>query len=303
MLLNWTLTPQGLSADNNYVLNLQFENNENENYWIYKVNVLFPDYSKAFYEEIKQEFKAPIFGLINRRKIVPIKIKVEENVVLPRRFFVILQVSKLLDDQWTPIFNLKLPLQVLQIKPLPLYHAFISRSIREDESKIPDFLNNIISNWAFTTSTIGITPLIKNFSDDQLLKAVISEIKKSDIVFAIATKRDQLLENLQWRTFEWLQSEAALAYALKKIIIVFVEDGVELSGLVSKLKVIKFHPNKFELIKKFFDQYMPKVRALIGKKKNTDFFFGLLGAGAIVGGIYIIGKLGYEMGKADSKSD
>ncbi len=60
-----------------------------------------------------------------------------------------------------------------------------------------------------------------------------------------------------WRTFEWLQSETAMAYVLGKEIIIFVEKDVELSGLASKRIYLIFDPNHIEQINRFFDQHMP----------------------------------------------
>lgn len=105
----------------------------------------------------------------------------------------------------------------------------MSRSVRQNEGKIPDYISNSISKCGFELYTLGIPPLKKHFTDEELLESNKFEIKKADIVFAIATKRDQLLNSMEWKTFEWLQLETAIAYALNKQIIVFVERGVNLS--------------------------------------------------------------------------
>ena len=109
------------------------------------------------------------------------------------------------------------------------------------------------------------------------------------------------MKNFQWKTFEWLRSETALAYAFKKMVIVFVEDGVDLLDLASKLHGFRFNSSNKMSIVKFFEEYMPKIRKYVEKRKNTERFFGLLKAGALITGISVIGWLGYELGKTDLK--
>jgi len=300
MLMGWTLNPQRLSTNNNYILEIYFENNTNDDFWLHNLKVIFPKDNVEKVERIEQKFSKPFFKFLKNRRYFKLNICINNKIVFPHKFEVILQVRrKLMNNEWSSAFNFVWLPQILQIKPVPIYNAFVSRSIKMNEKKIPDFFTKIISLWGFNTYTIGISPLNPNLSDDELLDLVISEIKKSDIVFAIATKRDQIMKNFQWKTFEWLQSETALAYAFKKMVIIFVEDSVDLLGLASKLHGFRFDSSKKMSIVEFFDEYMPKIREYVEKRKNTEGFLGLLKAGALITGISIIGWLGYELGKTD----
>lgn len=298
MLMGWTLSPQELSISNNYIMEFYFENNENDNFWLHNLKVIFPESNCEKVVNIEQKLSKPFFKFLKNRKFLKINISIKNKIVFPHEFKVVLQVRReLMINKWSSAFNLVWLPQVLQINPVPIYNAFISRSIRMDEKEIPDYFTKIISMWGFNTHTIGIAPLNPDLSDEELLDFVTSEIKKSDVVFAIATKRDKIMKNFQWKTFEWLQSETALAYAFKKMVIIFVENDVDLSGLPEKLHGFQFDSSNKKSIVKFFDYYMPKIREYIEKRKNTESFLGILKTGALITGITIIGWLGYQLGK------
>lgn len=298
--MNWSLNPSYLSKNNFYNLNVIFEN---EIFLIESVKLNFSDLHKSFYKVIKKELRTPLLGFFNRKIYTTIPFKIERDIVAPKKFITQLLVRRKVNGNWSSKFIIKWAPDIFQIKPMPIYRAFISRSIRDEESYIPDFISQEIKRWGFNVFTVGIPPLKKNYNDEELLKTINIEIEKADIVFAIATKRDQLLNNLQWRTFEWLQSETAMAYVLRKQIVVFVEKDVELSGLASKRLNLMFDPIHIEQINRFFDQYMPEIRRNIKDRKNTEFLLNLVIIGGITGGIYLIGRGAYELGKEISKKE
>ena len=300
--MNWSLIPSNLSKNNLYKLNLTLENNKNEIYFIESIKLNITDLNKDFYRTIKKVLKAPILGIFNRKIYTSIPFKLDYDIIAPKKFIIQLLVRRKVNGKWSPKFIMKGAQNIFQIKPIPIYQAFISRSIRDEESRIPDYISQEIKRWGFNVFTVGIPPLNNISADEELLQTIKIEIEKADIIFAIATKRDQLLKNLQWRTFEWLQSETAMAYSLRKQIIVFVENDVGLSGLASKRIYLKFDPENMKQINRFFDQYMPQIRRNIKNQKNTEFLLDLIIVGGISGGLYLFGKTLYELGKETSRS-
>jgi len=303
MLMKWSINPINLSINNIYFLDFRFENDENIKYRIKKVILKILDLNLQFSKEINQELREPLFGLFNKKIYVSFSFKLEKKIVSTHKFIVQAQISKFIDEQWSPEFILQWAPKNFQIKPVPTYNAFLSRSIREDERDIPDYISKSITRWGFNLSTMGIHSLKKQFTDEELLKAIKFEIQRADIVFAIATKRDRLLDNVEWKTFEWFQSETAIAYALNKQIVVFVEKSVNLSGLASELFGLEFDPEEIYAIDRFFDQYMTQIRNNIQKSNNSEFLWNLVKAGGIVGGLGLFGAIAYDLGREDSKND
>jgi hypothetical protein len=303
MLMKWSINPINLSINNIYLLEFRFENDENIKYSIKKVILKILDLNLQFSKKINQELREPLFGLFNKKIYVSFSFKLEKKIVSTHKFIVQTLISKFIDEQWAPEFILQWAPQSFQIKPIPIYKAFLSRSIRDDERDIPDYISKSITRWGFNLSTMGIPPLRKQFSDEDLLEAIKYEIQRADIVFAIATKRARLLNSVEWKTFEWLQSETAIAYALNKQIVVFVEKGVKLTGLASKIFVLEFDPEDIYAIDRFFDQYMTQIRNNIQKSKNSEFLWNLVKAGGIIGGLGLFGAIAYDLGREDSKND
>ena len=83
----------------------------------------------------------------------------------------------------------------------------------------------------------------------------------------------------------------------------FIEQGVNLSGLASKLPIVQFNPNNLHLIDELFDQYMYKIRENIRQRKNTEFLFNLFQIGGVASGLVLIGGLFYILGKQSNNNN
>lgn len=300
--LRYELIPSNYSNTNQYILNLIFENNDSDQYWIEEVNLINLKDQKILEHSINQVLNGSwFFGLLKPRISVNLNLIIAKNITDPRHFAIRLYVRKIINGKKSKLYYLEWGSIIVQLKLSPIYRAFISRTVRGEESFIPDVISEYIKNWGFEIYTVGIPPLKKQYDDEELLKEILDQIEKSEVVFAIATKRDQMLRNLNWRTFEWLQSETAMAYVLKKIIIVFAEEGVELSGLASKRVNLSFASNQLSNVNSFFDLYMRRIRELIQYKKNTKDLYDFLKGCAYFGGIALIGAVAYLAGKEDQK--
>ncbi len=302
MLMKCLLNPSKLSRDNNYILEFNFENERNKRFKILKLIITFLDLRFQITQEVNKFLKEPLWGIFNRNIKIYVPFKLEKNIIQNHRFLVQLQVIQLISHQWTPEFFIEFKPQNFQINPIPIFDAFNSRSIRTEECKIPDYISQLISMWGFNLNTIGIPPLIEQYTDEELLESIKLAIERTDIVFAITNIRDQLSKNLECKTFEWLQSETAIAYTLNKQIIVFIEEGVNLSGLASKLPIIRFSLNNLHLIDELFDQFMYNIRENIMQRKKTEFLFNLFKIGGVASGLGLIGRLFYTLGKQSNNN-
>ncbi len=158
---------------------------------------------------------------------------------------------------------------VINISVEPRYRAFISRTIRPQESEVPDAISDVFQRWNFEIQTVGKEIELKG----RPLEQVIGEsITITDIIFAIATKRDQLQNRLGWRTLEYLQGEVGYSYAKDKPIIVFVEEGVDLGGLASCFKPIVFNPRKLKQFKHWLNDSLYEIREWLRTWKRRKFW-------------------------------
>lgn len=70
--------------------------------------------------------------------------------------------------------------------PRPFYRAFVSRGIRTEDRIITDPIIEMIKEWGFETTTIGIETAADLNQIDETVKL---EIKKADCFIAVATRR------------------------------------------------------------------------------------------------------------------
>ena len=89
-----------------------------------------------------------------------------------------------------------------------------------------------------------------------------------------------------------------MAFTKEKQIIVFVEKGVEISGLASKKVVLEFKSRKLRAIDRFFEKTMFHILNNIVNKRNTDFLNKFLIGIGIIGGLISLGAGAYYFGKS-----
>jgi len=303
MLLKWSITPETLSKNNEYILQIVIENDENIRLFIKKVKLCVLDLKLEQLKEIDQKLGTTFLGIFKKRMNIDFHLIIDKDIVNVHQFTIQIQFNKYINEKWSPILYDERGPQNFQIATIPIYKAFLSRTVRENERYVPDKISKSITRWGFNLSTVGIPPLRKQYTDEELLKTIKFEIKRADIVFAIATKRDKLSNSIGWKTFEWLQSETAIAYTLNKQIIVFVEEGVKISGLASKLINLPFNLENLHVIDEFFDQCMCQIRDNIQERRDSKFLKNLLIAGEIALSFGLIGGLGYQLGKKSHEND
>ncbi len=280
-----------------HVLNIAIINEEKETFFLHSIELFISDLNPLI-QNINKVLGPPIWKILRQRN-ARFQFMFNQRIVETHEFQVKIIVRKFINNEWSHPFHLEWGPIAFQTKPLPIFKAFISRSIRENENQVPELITEFIRKWGFTTSTMGISPFNSNYSDEDLLNIIKQEISKSDIIFAIATKRDKMANNYSWRTFEWLQSEASMGFALDKQVLVFVEKSIEISGLASKRVILSFDSNKLGAISDDFDKIMPQIRANVQNRRNSvDLLNFLKGCSIVFGGLITMG-LGYLIGKED----
>lgn len=167
------------------------------------------------------------------------------------------------DGKWGQLRQQKY-IHPVEISVTPRYVAFISRSVRPHESLIPNEISRIIRTWNFETLTFGIEVKLEGRSPEQVIGETI---QSCDVIFAIATKRDQLNNGLGWRTLEYLQGEVGYSYAKNKPIFVLVDREVDLGGLASCFKPNIFDTRNFSEFKLWLNGFLYDVREVVKQWK------------------------------------
>ncbi len=290
MKINTKIQVDSYPNNNTHILKITFSNDEKIQLYLQSCYISIPDLNiYNHFIEIKKVLRKSNW-FFNPQVKISIPLKLTQKIVFRYNFVIDILVNRLEKEKYGPPCSF-LSQSYFQFTPTPVYRAFISRSVRDSEKNAPDIISQYIQYWGFSPYTVGIHPLNKQFSDEELLVEINNQIQMADVVFGIATRRDKLADNLHWKTFEWLQGETGMAYAKKKQILIFVEKGIDLSGPAAKCNSIEFDLLNLKKIAFFLDKIMPTIRENIESRLNTEALYKilLLGSVFVVGGFAIKG--------------
>lgn len=189
----------------------------------------------------------------------------------------------------------------INVFPLPVYRAFLSRGIRPEDRLLGDEIAQMVAEWGFEPITVGIEI---QADPDWLKETIKNEVVQSDCLIAIATPRSIDALTGLWRTLEWLHGELGIAFGREKPILVMRESSVALGGLPSEFQDFTLNFNVFDMqdLKRRIGSVMPGFRDWIATKRNQEFLSNLgkvaVGILAIIG----VGSVASALGKSSSKS-
>jgi len=134
------------------------------------------------------------------------------------------------------------------------FKAFLSCSFAEEDREIIDFFKRMIAAFS-------IDVMVYDYQEIGKISDKVKEnIIKSDCLIAIATRKNKIEGSNYWMCPDWIQHEVALANAYSKPIAVFVEEGVNIEGLIA----MEERREKFN-----------RQNLLRNVDKNTTFLFNL----------------------------
>lgn len=161
----------------------------------------------------------------------------------------------------------------------PIPKAFVSCSLRKEDSEFVEFVCNILSSFQIQPfGTVGKY----SASTDNPTVLMKKNIKEADFVVIIATKRyftkDAHSKHESNTLSEMVHTEAGMAYANDKPIVVFVEEGTKTGSFLSSITqyiVLNKHSNiqeKIPLITDLLNDAWTKARKV--KQQQTQANFG-----------------------------
>ncbi|MCK4419989.1 hypothetical protein KAV79_09290 [Candidatus Aerophobetes bacterium] len=178
----------------------------------------------------------------------------------------------------------------MQVTPHPFRKAFISYSSRKEDVPIVEQIITMIRLWGFEPVRVGINVLSEDpakIPDD-----IKNQIKKCDAFIGIATPRDYSIQERRFKTFPWLHVESGEAFQSDKPLLFIVDERMKPEGLLeySDFPKVFYHPTKLDILEHRLAVIMPGFRKWIAGKKQKDFLDGLVKAGLILGGIWLVAK-------------
>ena len=190
---------------------------------------------------------------------------------------------------WTdPALSLTQDIGCLSVRPFPIYRAFVSRGVSPVETSTVNPIVAMVEDYGFTSHTVGID-IMADFPN--LPFQVRNEIRVSDCVIVIATKRDLSAITGRWKTFEWSHGEAGIGFDAEKPILVMSDYEVQLGGLLSSLPQpqVIFDVNNLSALSRDLSRVMPTFRNEIASRKHSEFWGGVARVALPVVGGFLLG--------------
>jgi len=142
-----------------------------------------------------------------------------------------------------------------------LTQAFVATSLRDEDSAVRDWFCDILRS-------LGIEPHVGDEPDTKSIpEKILLEIGERPAFVALLTKRHQMSDG-SWRPPEWIQNEIGIAYSKQRRIAAFVEEGVDVEGILPQITTyVRF--DRMKLL-----ESMPKITTLV-LKLHGDLLEGL----------------------------
>ncbi|MCJ7635001.1 toll/interleukin-1 receptor domain-containing protein [Candidatus Bathyarchaeota archaeon] len=132
--------------------------------------------------------------------------------------------------------------------------AFLSSSAEKADREIVEWFLNLLKEYKIEPVFAADRPEPRPPQEK-----IEDFIRKSDMLIAVITRRDRIKgrKNL-WKGPAWVQNEIAMAYALKKPIAIFVEEGVQLDPSMGPFitDCVRFDRRDMTTIRKKAENYV-----------------------------------------------
>ena len=228
----------------------------------------------------------------NKYELARYEFVIPRNVWGKRLFALAYRMHYFHQNSWRPGGRFRSEKNTYFINVLPQrqinssrYKVFVSRSIRDNDQPLGDFIAQRLRRWNLETCTVGIE--VKATRQDTA-RVVRDEIRKANGVVAIATPRNYDLITKTWGTLEWLHGEVGISYGIDRPLLIIKQSSVKLEGLprylteYGKVPIIPFTGNEIGKLIIDIDSAMPSFREWVKEKHANEFFGNLATTGIII---------------------
>ncbi len=250
----------------------------------------------------------PVSGMIAPRKTMYVgnlRLQLPQEAVGSKIFSFRYKMQEYINNVWVNLreYNTETN-NFISVYPSPFYNVFLSRGLRTEDKVVGNPIAEMIREWGFTTTTVGIEV---DVAENDIADAVRAEIQKADALVAIATPR--YLDSLTglWKTLEWAHDEIGIAFGINKPLLILKEKGVALTGLPSylatynKTPMLEFDPYGLHDLRVKLSALMPSFRDWIETKRRQQFNENL--KNVVVGGLAFIGGVALLSGIVGALTD
>jgi hypothetical protein len=234
-----------------------------------------------------------------------VNLLIPESVIGRQIFRIKYRIQEQIDNTWVDLGYYPSDKQYfLSVYPRPLYRVFVSRGLRTEDKIVGDPIAEMIREWGFETSTVGIEVQVP---EEQVAAQVRGKISNADAVIAIVTPRYMDALTGLWRTLEWAHGEVGITFGVDKPLLILKDKSVSINGLPSYLSefeqvpLIDFDAYNLDELRFGLSAIMPGFRDWIENKRRQEFFTAL--GKIVVGGLAVIGGVAVLSGSIGSIND
>lgn len=157
------------------------------------------------------------------------------------------------------------------------FRAFVSCSVRSQDEPVVRWFDNLLRNYDIEPHVVGLQPEIG------LLTGQIKDwIRNTDCTVAILTRRDKIEGRDAWKAPDWVRDEAVVAKDQGKPMAIFVEEGVEVGGLLAEDMYVTFERERigWDSIERIHRYMQSLARKLVKAKQISTWL--ILGLAVVV---------------------
>lgn len=294
--LTWRFDKPFYSPSENARIDFWLQNNGVNHIYISQISVEF-EFGIYTSPETICGMIAPLnSGLPNIGFLGAASVPLPSDRVGPQRFNFKYTIHEWINQKWVSHAVRRTPQFIVNIYSTTIYPVFLSRGIGFEDRIIGDQIAQILREWGCDPVTVGINIHVP---EHRVVSEIERRIQASRGLIAIATPRIYDRSTLEWYTFEWLQSEAALAYSKRKPILILKDRTVTLGGLPSHLHPgtqLEFDPMNMGDLKTKLSVIMPRFRRALEQRATQEFYQSLedlaIKGLAAFGAIILIGIIG-----------
>lgn len=288
--VRWNFSQESYQPGNRGLISVYLENLGDNPLFLTEIGIQFDWMGEKYYQKKVDDNLGNVIPGNSTRFIANLTFDIPK-VTTGQRFYTILyHIYEQRNNIWIDLGGKQITEKFfINVFPLPLYNAFITRSLRPEDRVIGDEIVTIIKEWGFNTNTVDFPDRV---SDEELRNTIKDEINKSDCLIAIASPRYLDALSGVWRTFPYLHAELGIAFGQNYPILILSDNKVALDGLPSALKeyVVEFNANSFDEIRNKISPVMPIFRDYVSNKKWNE-FLSTLGKIALGAGLLVLGGM------------